>query len=70
MHAGLAVVLSLRTRFIRRFYAVVSDMLPGFARVCVPVMFFLLLTSSLAAAWFGRAKSDFENFTAAGISIW
>lgn len=63
-------ILSLRTRSIRRFYTVVSNMLPGFLRVCLPVLFFLLLSASYAALSFGRAKSDFEDPTAAGYAIW
>ncbi|CAM9284097.1 unnamed protein product, partial [Ascophyllum nodosum] len=63
-------ILSLRTRPFRRFYAVVSNMLPGFLRVCLPVLFFLLLSASYAALAFGRAKQDFEDPTAAGYAIW
>lgn len=63
-------ILSVRTRSIRRFYAVVSQMLPGFLRVCLPVVFFLLLSASYAALSFGRAKSDFEDPSAAGYAIW
>lgn len=65
-----AAILSLRTRSIRRFYAVVSNMLPGFLRVCLPIGFFLLLSSSFAALSFGRAKSEFEDPASAGYSIW
>ncbi|CAM9446221.1 unnamed protein product, partial [Ectocarpus sp. 6 AP-2014] len=63
-------ILSVRTRHIRRFYAVVSQMLPGFLRVCLPVVFFLLLSASYAALSFGRAKSDFEDPSTAGYAIW
>ncbi|CAM9152305.1 unnamed protein product, partial [Choristocarpus tenellus] len=63
-------VLSLRTRSIRRFYAVVGGMLPGFLRVCLPVVFFMLLSSSYAAMAFGREKLDFEDPAAAGYAIW
>ncbi|CAM9432396.1 unnamed protein product [Hapterophycus canaliculatus] len=63
-------ILSVRTRSIRRFYAVVSQMLPGFLRVCLPVVFFLLLSASYAALSFGRAKSDFEDPSSAGYAIW
>lgn len=69
-HAHNAAILSLRTRSIRRFYAVVSQMLPGFLRVCLPVVFFLLLSASYAALSFGRAKSDFEDPGASGYAIW
>lgn len=65
-----AAILSVRTRSIRRFYEVVARMLPGFLRVCLPVVFFLLLSASYAAMSFGRAKSDFENPSAAGYAIW
>lgn len=63
-------VLSLRTRSIRRFYAVVGNMMPGFFRVCIPVIFFLLLSASYAALSFGRAKAEFENPAAAGYAVW
>lgn len=45
-------------------------MLPGFLRVCLPVLFFLLLSASFAALSFGRAKSEFENSMSAGYAIW
>ncbi|CAM9277734.1 unnamed protein product, partial [Discosporangium mesarthrocarpum] len=63
-------VLSLRTRSVRRFYSVVGNMLPIFLRVCVPVMFFMLLSASYAAMAFGREKQEFSDPASSGYSIW
>eukprot|EP00937_MAST-01D_sp_MAST-1D-sp2_P000319 g319.t1 len=52
------VVIMLRSRAVRRFYTVVVDMLPSFARVCVPIGFFLVAYATFAT----RAMPNPELF--------
>ncbi|CAM9603440.1 unnamed protein product, partial [Phaeothamnion confervicola] len=68
-------VLCLRARSVRRFFTVIRNMVPGVLHVCVPLVFFLLLSSSFGAAAFGGGGRDGDGATgktpgAAGYNLW
>jgi hypothetical protein len=63
-------ILLLRVRSVRRFFTVCRDMMPGFLRVCLPLVFFLLLSSNFASMVFGNKVTSLSTPRHAAYSIW
>lgn len=65
------MILVFRERTVRRFFTVVHTMGPGFLEVCFPLVFFLILVSSLVYSWYEVTVPDqFKSVGTALYSLW
>lgn len=64
------IVLTLRSRAVRRFFTVIKKMIPGFIHICVPMAFFLLVMSIVGVVLFHDFDDVYQDPKKALYSLW